>query len=162
VVYIIDGYNLLFNWSEETHSLEIRRAHLVGWIQQVFQQINQCGTIVFDGAHRRDEEYGLSYPSPMEVVYTPKGQSADQYIVEQAELIKNKKAIVVVTNDQSLKRHVSALGVNTMSNQAFLQWIVKRRSQKKGRKTVIRETSYQVERLLKIFEERLKADLDDL
>ena len=160
-MYIIDGYNLLFNWSEETQSLEIRRTHLVGWIQQVFQQINQCGIIVFDGAHRRDEEYGLSYVSPMEIVYTPKGQTADQYIVEYAELINNKKSITVVTNDQSLKRHVSAVGVKTMGNQAFLHWIVKKRSQKKGKKTVIRETSYQVVRLLKIFEERFK-DLGDL
>jgi predicted RNA-binding protein with PIN domain len=160
-VYIIDGYNLLFNWSDEAQSLEIRRTHLVGWIQQVFQKINQCGMIVFDGAHRRDEEYGLSYESPMEIVYTPKGQTADQYIVEYAELINNKKSITVVTNDQSLKRHVSALGVKTMGNQAFLHWIIKRKNKKTGKKTVIRETSYQVERLLKIFEERLKADLDD-
>ena len=97
----------------------------------------------------------------MEVAFTPKGQTADQYILEQVELIQNKKSIVVVTNDQSLKRHASAFGAKTMSSTAFLHWIVKRKSQKKTKKPIIRETSSEIERLLKIFEERLKTDLEE-
>lgn len=159
--FFIDGYNLLFNWSEETESLQIRREHLVAWIQQTFLQINLKGTIVFDGSHRRDEEYGLSYPSPMEVAYTPKGQTADQYILEQVELSKNKKLVVVVTNDQMLKKHASCFGVKTMSNQAFLQWVAKKKGQKRKKtKGIFQESAAQVERLVKIFEERLKNDLD--
>lgn len=97
----------------------------------------------------------------MEVAYTPKGQSADLYIVEQLELPKNKEAFVVVTNDVMLKKHVSALGVKTMSNHAFLQWIMKRKQKKKAKKAPIRESDAQIERLLKIFEERLKNDLGE-
>jgi predicted RNA-binding protein with PIN domain len=160
--FFIDGYNLLFYWSEESQSLQLRRNQLVAWIQQVFHQIDLKGTIVFDGAHRREEEYGLSYPNPMEVAYTPKGQSADQYIVEQVELPKNKEALVVVTNDGMLRKHVSALGVKTMSNQTFLEWVMKKRRQKKNKKRVIRESDAQIERLVKIFEERLKDDLKEL
>ena len=44
------------------------------------------GTLVFDGAHKRGEESGLSYPSPLIVAYTPKGESADEYIIEQFKL----------------------------------------------------------------------------
>ncbi len=117
--------------------------------------------IVFDGSRRIDEDYGLSYSNPMEVAYTPKGQTADQYILEQIEPIRNKKAVIVVTNDLMLKRHIHAMGAQTMSSTAFLQWVSKQKQKKKPTKPVIRESTSQIERWLKIFEERLKRDLED-
>jgi len=159
--FFIDGYNLLFIWSEENQPLEVRRGHLIAWIQQVFAKINCKGMIVFDGSRRSDEDYGLSYSSPMEVAYTPKGQTADQYILDQIEQIKDKKAVIVVTNDLMLKRHIHALSAKTMSSTAFLQWVSKQKQKKKSGKPVIRESTSQIERWLKIFEERLKIDLDE-
>ncbi len=98
----------------------------------------------------------------MEVAYTPKGQSADQYIIEQVELPKNKEALVVVTNDGMLRKHVHAIGVKTMSNHAFLEWVMKKKRQKKHKKRVIRESDAQIQRLVEIFEERLRNDLGEL
>ena len=119
------------------------------------------GALVFDGSHRRDEESGLSYQNPLELVYTPKGQSADEYIIEQLERLKNCKSITVVTNDQGLRKIAGALKANVQSNRSFLTWLAKRSKRKKGKLPVIRETSQQIERLIKIFEERLKHDLEE-
>jgi predicted RNA-binding protein with PIN domain len=92
----------------------------------------------------------------MEVAFAPKGQTADQYILEQVELTQNKKILIVVTNDRSLKLHANSFGAKTMSIQAFLNWLMKRKKQKKSKKSVIRESPAQIERLVKIFEETLK------
>lgn len=159
--FFIDGYNLLFTCGEEGRSLQNQRDHLIQWIRSEFGNMRLKGALVFDGSHRRDEESGLSYQNPLELVYTPKGQSADEYIIEQLERLKNCKSITVVTNDQGLRKIAGALKANVQSNRSFLTWLAKRSKRKKGKLPVIRETSQQIERLIKIFEERLKHDLEE-
>jgi predicted RNA-binding protein with PIN domain len=160
--FLIDGYNLLFSWIESKGSIEKKRATLVQWIQREFKKMKLRGIIVFDGAHRRDEESGLSYPSPMELAYTPKGQSADQYILERLESFQNRKNATVITNDQGLKRLARALGAKTMDNDTFLQWLLKRARKKKTERPPPKESPHQIERLIKIFEEKLRELADDL
>ena len=161
--FFLDGYNLLFTALESKLPLQKQRQHFVVWMQEEFAKGDLQGTIVFDGAHRREEESGLSYPSPLVVAYTPKGQTADEYIVEQLETAKNAKIITVVTNDAGLKRHAHATGAKTQSNATFLQWLIKRAKKKKPKSQSLKETDYQIKRLVQIFEDRLKkGSVDDL
>jgi predicted RNA-binding protein with PIN domain len=160
--FLIDGYNLLFSWLEDQKgAIEKKRVRLVQWIQHEFKRFNLCGIIVFDGAHRREEESGLSYPSPMEVAFTPKGQTADENILERIESFKNRKDITIVTNDLGLKRQASVLGAKILSNDAFLEWLQKRAAKKKSKRTPTKDSPKKIERLLKIFEERLNRELED-
>ena len=156
--FLIDGYNLLFSWIEGKESIEKKREHLVNWIQREFKDMHLHGIIVFDGAHKSDEESGLSYPSPMELAFTPKGQSADENILDRVEMLSNRKSATVVTNDQGLKRQAGAFGAKTMSNDAFLKWLLKRASKKKAKRLPAKDSPQQIERLTKIFEEKLKKD----
>ncbi len=151
MTYYIDGYNLIFTFIDSKDSLLQMRKKLVQFLQKRFAQMDLEGVIVFDGSHKRGEESGLSYPAPLIVAYTPKGQSADDYILEQ---IAGKKQVTVVTNDRGLILHAKSLGAKVQSNSQFIQWIKK----KKKLKTVEepKETRYNFERLLKIFEDRLK------
>lgn len=137
-------------------SLQAERENLIGWIQTIFTQLNLKGTVVFDGAHRRDEQSGLSYPSPLEVAYTPKNESADAFIIEKLSLLKNCKTSIVVTNDQGLRRHAQALGARTESNESFLQWLWKKKSKRGTKQKILKETDAQMKRLMQIFEDRLK------
>jgi predicted RNA-binding protein with PIN domain len=163
VYYFIDGYNLLFTTTDSVKNLQIQRQTLVAWVQREFAKLRLSGSVVFDGAHRRGEESGLSYPSPLEVAYTPKGQSADEYIIEQLSIQKNCKISVVITNDMGLRRHAQAMGARTQSNESFLQWLAKKGKKKGTKGKVIKETAQQIDRLMKIFEERLKKkSTDDL
>ncbi len=159
--YFLDGYNLLFSWLESQKPLQSQRQKLIVWIQREFANMNLSGTIVFDGAHRRDEESGLSYPSPMEVVYTPKGQSADFFIIEKLSLMKSCKATTVVTNDAGLRRHAQSAGAKTQCNTAFLQWLIKKSKKKTRTKKTLKETDAQIQRLTTIFEERIKKEVND-
>jgi len=159
--FLIDGYNLLFSWLDTKESMEKKRARLVLWIQREFKQMKLHGIIVFDGAHRRDEESGLSYPNPMELAYTPKGQSADQYILDRVEALKNRKNAMVVSNDRGLKSQASAMGAKTMGNDEFIDWLLKRAVKKKAKQLPAKDSPYQIERLTKIFEERLKELTDE-
>lgn len=154
--YYVDGYNLLFVAVEKKQSLKTARAQLVLYLQKRFAALHLQGTLVFDGAHRRDEESGLSYPSPLVVAYSPKGQTADEYILEHIEQSRRKSQVTVVTNDRNLKMHAQSLGAQALSNSAFIQRLKNRK--KRGEMKEPRETEHQIERLNEIFEKRLKEE----
>ena len=162
IYYYVDGYNLIFSMIESKHSLASQRQTIIRFLQKQFAIHHLSGMIVFDGAHRRDEESGRSYRSPLEIAYAPKGQSADAYIVEQVERAKNPKQVIVVTNDKGLTMHARSSGAKAQTNGEFLQFLGKKSAKgKRGEKIVISETPYNLERLLKIFEERLKDDREE-
>ncbi len=154
MIYLIDGYNLIFSLVESKGSLQALREKVIRYLQKKFATRKLQGVLVFDGAHQRGEESGLSYPSPLVVAYTPKGQSADEYIVEEIQLGKGKKQITVVTNDRGLKMHAKTAGANVLENGPFIAWLKKKKG--KSEPKMIKESPRNVDQLEKIFEERLK------
>jgi predicted RNA-binding protein with PIN domain len=152
--YLIDGYNLIFSLIESKESLQTIRSQVIQTLKKQFAQRKIAGMLVFDGAHRREEESGLSYPSPLVVAYAPKGQSADSYIVEKIEIAPNPKLITVITNDKGLHRHAKSAGAKVQENEEFIQWLKKRK--KTDSKKEPKETKQNIDRLLKIFEERFE------
>lgn len=159
MIYIVDGYNLLFFVLESKHDFATQRQSLINYLQKRFSSLHLKGMLIFDGAHRKEEESGLSYKSPLEIVYTPKGQNADSFIVEILSLSKNPKQITVVTNDKGLTRHARSMHAPVLTNQAFIQFL-----QKKGQKSVreknIADSPKNIERLQNIFESRLENKED--
>ena len=155
MTYYIDGYNLIFSLIDRQETMESIRKKTIQFLQKKFELLNLQGTVVFDGDHRRDEESGLSYSSPLTIAYTPKGQSADEYIVEQIAASRRPKSAIVVTNDRGLIRHVRALGAQIQGNQEFIQTLFGRIKKRKKKKSEPVETQQNIDRLLKIFEERL-------
>ncbi|MDE3045293.1 MAG: NYN domain-containing protein [Verrucomicrobiota bacterium] len=156
--FLIDGYNLLFSWAEEGHSLQVQRNRMIQWLRSIFNKKNLRGLVIFDGAHRRGEESGLSYASPLEIAYTPKGQSADEYILEYLEGQKKLSTTVIVTNDQGLRRRAASLNVKVQSNHVFLRSLAKQSKRVDEKNPTIGETSQQIERLLKIFEKKFREE----
>ncbi len=154
--YLIDGYNLIFSLIESKDSLQTLRVKIIAALQKRFTVKKISGMLVFDGAHRRDEESGLTYSSPLIIAYAPKGQTADEYIVQQIQLAKNSKLITVITNDKGLARHAKSAGANVQGNDEFIEWLHKKK--KKTSKQEPKETQANIDRLLKIFEERLKNE----
>lgn len=157
--YLIDGYNLIFSLIESKDSLQTLRVKIIAALQKRFTVKKISGMLVFDGAHRRDEESGLTYSSPLIIAYAPKGQTADEYIVHQIELAKNSKLITVITNDKGLARHAKSAGANVQGNDEFIEWLHKKK--KKTSKVEPKETQANIDRLLKIFEDRMKNPEDN-
>jgi len=156
--YLIDGYNFLFSLLDSKQSLSSQREKIILFIQEKFAYLHLKGSLIFDGARRRDEESGLSYPSPLEVVYTPKGQTADAYILEKLEVSKKKEQFTVVTNDRGLIANCRPLGARIISNTHLLIWLEKKKKNQQKTKDKMIDTKYNIDRLLKAFEEKLKKE----
>lgn len=155
--YYIDGYNFLFHQSESSQrSLATERQIAIHFLQKHFAKSRLSGEIVFDGAHRREEESGRGYQNPLEVVYAPKGQSADAYIVEKIEEMQNPGEATVVTNDRGLAQQARYAGAHIETNEKFLKKLQKKKPATEKKKRA--DTTYQIERLLKIFENRLEEE----
>ncbi len=157
--FLIDGYNLIFSLIKSKESLKTLRSQVIVSLQKLFTKRKISGTLVFDGAHLREEESGLSYSSPLIIAYTPKGQSADEYIVEQIKGSSHPKQMIVITNDRGLQGHAKSYGAKVQPNDEFIQWLHK--PQKRKKQIEPRDTQQNLDRLLKIFEDKLKNDSDD-
>ncbi|MBI3901136.1 MAG: NYN domain-containing protein [Chlamydiia bacterium] len=149
--YYLDGYNILFSLSHSKKSLLHQRKELTLFLQEAFAKKKIRGSLIFDGKVNLEEESGRAYPSPLELVFTSQGETADAYILEQAEFCKHRSQLTVITNDQGLRRHLRYMRVKTMDNQKFLSWLSKEKQ--KEEKPEIFESRRQTERLLKIFED---------
>lgn len=112
--------------------------------------------IVFDGKHLREEESGLSYPSPLIIAFAPKGQNADSYIVEKIETSPSSHNITVITDDKKLVEHVRGLGAKRMSNSSFLKWLYKKGPDVSPKKE--KDSQAEIKRLKNIFEKRLSDE----
>lgn len=153
-MYCLDGYNLLFTSTQSDGSFPRQRQKMISFLQERFALLKMSGLLVFDGRVRPGEESGRSWRSPLEIIYTSKGQSADDFIEEKIAISKNPGLITVVTNDRMLSASVRHLGAKTMKNADFLKKILKRKKEQ-GPKTTYSDTKKNIERLLKLFEKKL-------
>lgn len=80
--YFIDGYNLLFKTLGSLKDLQTKRQKVIALLEENLSILGLPCTIVFDRAHLRGEESGFQYLEALQVVFSPKGQSADEYIIE--------------------------------------------------------------------------------
>ena len=159
-MYILDGYNLLFTLTESDHPLALQREKVIRFLQKRFASFKMAGILVFDGRVRHGEESGRSYPSPLEVVYTPNNQSADAYIIERIETSKNPRIITVVTNDRGIMANARSLGAKTIKNAEFIEWLLSRKKKSAHPKPEVADTKQNIERLVNIFEKKLKEEED--
>ncbi len=159
-MYFLDGYNLLFSLVESDRPLREQRQKIILYLQKRFASLKMAGILVFDGRVRRGEESGRSYPSPLEVIYTPKGQSADAYIEERIIASKNPRLSTVVTNDRALIANIRSHGAKAMGNAKFIDMLLKRRKKGGGAKPDIVDTKQNIQRLLSIFERKLDEEAD--
>ena len=147
----IDGYNLLFYLSE-ANPLQKKREELLRELNELVEQANVEANVVFDA-----KEFSRTSFKALDVVYTPKGMSADDYILEHHSS-KETGPSLRGEQRQILCREARILQAKVLSVKQFLQFIIKR--VKKGTpppkppKTVIKDREF--DRHAKIFEERLK------
>ncbi len=145
--YFIDGYNLLFHLSAKTETFEEARQQIIDDLVDTKFSL----TLVFDGK-------GIDLPhhihkGSLEIIYTSKGQTADNYILDALSFVKNPKVYTVVTSDKKLASICCQIGAYTKTNESFLALLKKSRTIKTCEKPS-RESNSEFERLLKIFTDR--------
>lgn len=157
--YLVDAYNLMFLALRKRGSLQQRRQMMIGELNDAISRLNLHVTLVFDGA-----EVHLPHPSrghyeQLELVYTPKSITADEYITQEVASSKTPACITVVTNDRELWKRCQNFRAKTLTIEEFLTFIAKKKDRKKKQSRTsgetFRESSAEFKRLLEIFEQKL-------
>lgn len=131
--YLVDGYNLLFKgaWSHTSPNLEQARSALIQELDKHASLLNLHLTIVFD-APLQSEELRRGHYNSLEIIFTAKGQTADDYLHDFVAHQQNK--VVVVTSDKTLARKVKSLGAYVEGVRDFLSHL-RKKSQNRLAKT---------------------------
>ena len=157
--FLIDGYNFLFRLPEaQGQSLEKRRESLIEILNQELSAFKGNISVIFDSSEQIRDFAQCAKLKNLDVVYAPKGQTADNYIIELAQQSKSPKMLTVVTSDGGLARQCQHIGTQTVSIEEFIAFMMKKRKKIPKDKPIYKESTAETERLIKIFEERLKGD----
>lgn len=154
--YIIDGYNFLFRFRDKYPSLEKNRKQLIDLLSEELFFLKGSCSIVFDSSEATKDYAQTTSHGQLEVIYAPKNLSADEYIVELVENSPAPKTKIIVTSDSGLGAQCKHLGAVVTSIEEFVLLIMKKTRKKDDTKPILKESQPEIERLLKIFEGKLK------
>ena len=130
--YLIDGYNLLFALQKKQKpSFEKKRKELIEELDILLSSLSLKGKIVFDSQDQHCDYAPSANKASLEVIYAPRGYSADDYILERLEEKKELYLITVVTSDGALKRHCLCFRVKVLSINEFLSMMDEKKIKKK-------------------------------
>jgi predicted RNA-binding protein with PIN domain len=116
--YLLDGYNVLYALPEmPAGSWEQKRDALLHQIVRDKPHGNNRITIIFDS---REGPGGQSRLGDLQVVYTS-GETADDWISQYVRRAANPRSLVVVSDDQGLRRMVRGTGAKGMGTREFWQ-----------------------------------------
>jgi len=163
MLYLIDGYNFLFRLFHTEKKLENTRKILIEYFQKkpFLSKLNIH--LIFDGYYTKEPYLNREYFENLKVIYTPKNQTADDYILEKISISKNPSQITIITSDKSLALKAKQQKVKIKTVEAFKIWLdnKEKKLQKKETNDFFIDTNKNLQRLLKIFEKRLKNSKED-
>ena len=120
---IVDGYSVLHAWPQLRklggRSLEQRRAALVRVLERYGDHAGRRVTVVFDGYAAKHKPELTERPGGVEVVFSPKGKTADEVIERTVAQTGHRAGITVVTSDNVERQIVETLGAMTVSAEMF-------------------------------------------
>jgi predicted RNA-binding protein with PIN domain len=123
--YYIDGYNLLFRLLKAGDEVRKQREQITVDIEKMVSLLDLDVTLVFDSHYQEDENIKSHFKS-LEIIFTAKGESADDFILQELKESKSPAQHTVVTSDKKLARLCQLCLGNTESVNEFLSWINKR------------------------------------
>lgn len=123
--YYIDGYNLLFRSLRASGDLKKQREIIIQELGAKIQFLEVDATIVFD-AHYQPGESTKNRVYSMAVLYTSKGETADDFIISQLKSAKNPRQITVVTSDKKLAWRSRCKMAHSETIEEFIGWLNRR------------------------------------
>lgn len=167
--YWIDGYNLLFKIKSHLSSLEQSRKTLIDELRLHLIKSNLKATIIFDSSDAHAEEFPSNQSLyPLEIVFSPKGLSADDFIVEKLYGTKSAKNVTIVTSDAHLAFRCKDTKAKITSIEDFLKYVFKEESKRtstqyerlKESGQIPMDSEENIELFARIFEDRLHKNND--
>ncbi len=119
---IIDGYNFI-RQSEAQHfldasSLEEARRILIERLAAYHARRGYTIVVVFDGWGGLNPQCTTYRYKGIEVVYTARGQTADEWIVQR---VKRVNYGAVISSDRKIQQHVERMGLVAIDSPTFEQ-----------------------------------------
>jgi predicted RNA-binding protein with PIN domain len=161
--YLVDAYNLLFRTRKKKGPLEQYRQSFIEDLNEIISKLHLQVTLVFDGAEKHLRLPSRSHFETLEIIYTNKGQTADEYIFDEVSVAKSPAQLTIVSNDRELTGRCRQHGAKTLTIDEFLHFLSKKKGKKKRLTTTpksFRETDPEIARLLAIFEKRMIEEVD--
>jgi len=154
--YYIDGYNFLFRITKSYEAMRARQKELLAALNDWTVQFKLNVTIVFDGRQKDPPEAVRGHLANLEVIYTPEHQTADDYILQEIEFSSTPSEETVVSSDRELTGKAKQRGARVQSIEDFFSFLGGKQRKKKSpsSKTTFQDTPANIERLLKIFEQK--------
>jgi len=162
MLYLIDGYNILFRFFHSQKDIQTQRDLIIKLLQDKAKKFHLKMTLIFD-AHKQPEILAThTYDKHLKVIFTPKDQTADEYILEQIFLSKTPTQITLITSDNSLAFQAKHMGAKTQTVDEFIDWLSEKETKTEIKKNLEKDefvdTKHDIQRLLKIFEKKLEDD----
>ena len=114
-IYIVDGYNLMGFLKKKEHikgdSFEDQRRSFIHLMEDFASYKTARLILVFDGAKHGDDIKGKGPDKDLEVIYTNKSESADEYIERMIYQVGHKKNLFIITSDYAQQKIASGKGV---------------------------------------------------
>ena len=155
--YIIDAYNLLFFLTDKINPIEQTRQDLIDSLTSDLENLKIKATLVFDSGTTHQTHFPhIHTQSSVEIIFSPHGICADNYILEILDQSKNTKDITVVTSDHELQKKCKYRLAKTQTIESFLSYLNKRhhKKNKPDEKPQMQSESYK-DYLHDVFQKRL-------
>jgi len=155
--YWIDGYNFLFRITKNYREMKQNERRLLAALNRSIVLLNYQATVVFDGQEKDPPEALRRNLNSLSLIYTPHHQTADDYILAAIAESADPTQEVVVSSDLELLRKAKQRGAKIQTVEEFISKLIhKKRKKKASPEKEFKETSAELSRLLKIFEDRLR------
>lgn len=120
--YYIDGYNMLFRMRSQRKALQHQRQSIVYELNQKIDVIKLDVAIIFDATYQEGEHSRYHFDK-LEIHFTEKGQTADEYILNELRTCFHPQKETVVTSDKLLARLSRQEFAQTQSVEDFVSWL---------------------------------------
>jgi uncharacterized protein len=122
---LVDGYSLLHNWpglapGRARYSAAARDA-LIRRLTLYQDAVGVPVTIFFDGAGTGRGKPNAAFSGTVEVLYSARGQTADQMIERAVHRFGPYGEVLAVTDDHAERETVGSLGGNAASCRNFIR-----------------------------------------
>ena len=125
MLYIIDGYNLMFKVLRAGDDLQKQRVTIIKDLNAKVQLLNIDALLIFDAQYKYGEAQRSHY-NHLEIHFTAQGEIADDYILKYIKGSSQPGEITVVTSDKKLSMLSRRRGAKAETVDEFLSLLNRR------------------------------------
>lgn len=156
--YWLDGYNLLFRLTKNYKALRQNERKILLALNEAIVRLGYLVTVILDGREKDPPEALRRNLGSLALIYTPIHQTADEYILEMIGEAAHPGEQTVVSSDLELLGKAKQKGAKGMTVEQFLAKLTKKKKRVEEGDKEFKETEKHLQRLLKIFEEKLEEE----